>query len=80
MLLLSILFKYLATVDREESAKGDGNIMVRTTEKLEYGLTEKQLEDMHARIPLLVSDGIDECDLEGVRIDVARESRGVIHN
>ncbi|KAF9951251.1 hypothetical protein BGZ72_007205 [Mortierella alpina] len=71
-LLLSILFKYLAVVDQEES--GDENVLVRTAEKLEYGLTEKQLEDMHARVPLLLADGIDECGpppyiCEGVSVE-----------
>ncbi len=48
-------------VDREESEREDRDILIKTTEELKCSLTEKQLEDMHTRVPMLLADGIDEC-------------------
>ncbi|KAF9986749.1 hypothetical protein BGZ75_001465 [Mortierella antarctica] len=89
VLLLSILFKYLALIDQEESDKEDNNTLVTTAEKLGFGLTEKQLEDKHACVPLLLADDIEEsspppyfCESVSVNIrsdllEPDREARGL---
>ncbi|KAF9968246.1 hypothetical protein BGZ70_005636 [Mortierella alpina] len=61
VLLLAILFKYLALIDREESEQEDKNTLVTITEKSGYDLAEKQSEDKHVHVwvPLLLEDDID---------------------
>jgi hypothetical protein len=56
VLLLSILFKYLAVLDSKSSSIESGSVPIESSlsdDKLPFFVSEKQLEDQDARIPLL---------------------------
>ncbi|KAF9322028.1 hypothetical protein BG003_008219 [Podila horticola] len=56
VLLLSILFKYLAVLDSKSSSIESGSVPTESSlsdGKLPFFVSEKQLEDQDARIPLL---------------------------
>ncbi|KAG0085433.1 hypothetical protein BGZ93_005376 [Podila epicladia] len=61
VLLLSILFKYLAVLDSESSSLEPGSPTERSLsdDKLPFFVSEKQLEDQDARIPLLFPESED---------------------
>ncbi|KAF9386210.1 hypothetical protein CPC16_007688 [Podila verticillata] len=68
VLLLSILFKYLAVLDQECSSMEAPTEASLTDDKLPFFVSEKQLEDQDARTPLLYTeDNLDsnEAHFEG---------------
>ncbi|KAG0340296.1 hypothetical protein BG000_000233 [Podila horticola] len=59
VLLLSILFKYLAVLDSKSSSIESGSVTTESSlsdGKLPFFVSEKQLEDQDARIPLLFQE------------------------
>ncbi|KAF9306920.1 hypothetical protein BGZ74_002011 [Mortierella antarctica] len=67
VLLLSILFKYLAVLDSESSSVEPGSPSERSLsdDKLPFFVSEKQLGDQDARIPLLFPESEEpECSNE----------------
>ncbi|KAF9356831.1 hypothetical protein BGX26_004690 [Mortierella sp. AD094] len=62
VLLLSILFKYLAAMDRQEQNMDEEQevTVTRFSEKHGYYFNEKQDEEANARVPLLSVEEMDE--------------------
>ncbi|KAG0255656.1 hypothetical protein BG011_004987 [Mortierella polycephala] len=52
---LTILFKYLAVLDREEKHKEEFEILARVGEKMGYLMSDRQQEAAYVRVPLLLS-------------------------
>ncbi|KAG0030724.1 hypothetical protein BGZ81_002264 [Podila clonocystis] len=62
VLLLSILFKYLAVLDNESSSIESGSVPTESLlskDRLPFFVSEKQLEDQDAKIPLLFQESED---------------------
>ncbi|KAF8935841.1 hypothetical protein BGZ58_004762 [Dissophora ornata] len=60
VLLLSILFKFLASMERDEHDLEELEDLSFSEGKMGYCLTEKQLEEASARVPLLSVEDVDD--------------------